>query len=51
MGRPFTEQESTGRRTVLLLCMLSLGQNPFAFRITAGWQPYLIVTPVIVSVA
>lgn len=30
--------------------MLSLGQNPLAFRKIAGWQPYLIVRLVMVSV-
>ena len=50
IGRPFTEHESTGSSTVFLLWILSLGQNPLAFRRIAGWQPYLIVRLVMVSV-
>ena len=50
IGRPLTEHESTGRRTVFRLWMLSLGQNPLAFRNIAGWQPYLMVRLVMVSV-
>ena len=47
--RPFTPQASTGRTTVFLTCILSLGHNRFAFRKTLGLQLYFIMTPARVS--
>ena len=47
--RPFTPHASTGKKTVFLTWMLSLGHNLLAFRNAFGWQLYLIITPARVS--